>query len=141
MKQSAIHETFSRGEKIAPGSERSFGTVMAAACAAVATINWWHDGKAWPWTALVSVALLLTSLLCPIALKPLNRLWFKFGLLLHDVINPIVMGFVFYLAVVPTGLIMRAMHRDILRLRRNPEAATYWIKRENATAETMKDQF
>ena len=114
---------------------------MTVALAAVATINWWHGGKAWPWLAVVSVVLLLTSLLCPAALKPFNWLWFKFGLLLHDVVNPIVMGFVFYLAVVPTGLIMRAMRRDILRLRRNPEAASYWIKRENAPAETMKDQF
>ena len=54
---------------------------------------------------------LAAALLYPSALNPLNRMWLKFGLLLHKVVNPIVMGLVFYGTVLPTGLVARAMRR------------------------------
>ena len=65
----------------------------------------------------------------PATLKPLNRMWFKFGLLLHKVVNPIVMALVFFGTVLPTGLIMRALGKDPLRLKWQPDANSYWIER------------
>jgi hypothetical protein len=86
---------------------------------------------------------LMAALLIPAALNPLNRAWLKFGLLLHKIINPVVMGLVFYGAVLPTGLVMRAMGKDLLRLKLQPEADSYWIVRRppGPAPETMKDQF
>ena len=83
------------------------------------------------------------ALLYPAALKPLNRLWLKFGLLLHKVVNPIMMAFVFFGTVLPTGLIMRVLGKDPLRLKRQPEADSYWIDRQppGPAPESMKDQF
>ena len=52
-----------------------------------------------------------------------------FGLLLGRLINPLVMGLLFYLVVTPTGLIMRALGKDLLRLKRDPDATSYWIER------------
>ena len=36
----------------------------------------------------------------------------------------------FFTTIMPIGLLMRAMGRDPMRLRREPEAKSYWIKRE-----------
>jgi hypothetical protein len=142
MKQST-HEVFSRDEKIVAGSDRSFGIVMAAALAAVTALNVWHAGRMWPWTGGLSALLLAAALVRPEVLNPLNRLWLRFGLLLHHVVNPIVMALVFFGAVWPTGLVMRWMGRDLLRLKREPDAASYWIVRQppGPSPETMKDQF
>ena len=64
------------------------------------------------------------------------------GLLLHRIVNPIVMGLLFYGTILPTGLVMRLRGRDLLRLRRDPAAETYWITRTPGPApETMRDQF
>ena len=64
-------------------------------------------------------------------------------MLLHAVVNPIVMAILFYVAVLPTGLLMRAMGKDMLRLKREPENESYWILRRppGPAPETMKDQF
>ena len=62
-------------------------------------------------------------------LNPLNRIWLKFGLLLHRVVNPVIMALLFYGTVLPTGLIARAMGKDLLRLKREPNADSYWIVR------------
>ena len=138
-----MHENLARDDLAIPGSERSFGLLMAAVLAMLAGVNGWHDGYLWPWLGGAAVLFVMFGLYLPAALKPLNRLWFKFGLLLHKVVNPIVMGVVFYGAVVPTGLIMRVVRKDPLRLASEPDRASYWIERQppGPEAQTMKDQF
>jgi hypothetical protein len=139
----STHEVFTRDEKIVAGSDRSFGIVMAAAFAVVTALNGWHAGRLWPWTGVLSAVLLVAALARPQLLNPLNRLWLRFGLLLHRVVNPVVMALVFYGAVWPTGLVMRWMGRDLLRLKLEPDAASYWIVRQppGPSPETMRDQF
>jgi len=138
-----FHESFSRDETVIGGSDRSFGFVIAAAFALMSLLNWWRSGHSWHWTGAIALFFLAGALLYPSALKPLNRLWLKFGLLLHKVVNPIVMAFVFFGGVLPTGIIMRALGKDPLRLRREPDASSYWIERRPSgpTPESMKDQF
>jgi hypothetical protein len=139
----STHEVFVRDEKIVTGSDRSFGLVMAGAFAAVSALNAWHDGPIWPWTTTIAVVFLIAALLRPAVLNPLNRIWLKFGLLLHRIVNPLIMSLLFFGTVLPTGLIVRAMGKDLLRLKRKPEAASYWIVRRppGPAPESMKDQF
>jgi small neutral amino acid transporter SnatA (MarC family) len=139
----ALHENYSRDETVIGGSDRSFGIVMTFVFAVMSLLNWWHDGPSWRWTGGIAVLFLAATLLYPAALKPLNRLWLKFGLLLHKVVNPIVMALVFFGTVLPTGLIMRALGKDSLRLKRQSHANSYWIERRppGPAPESMKDQF
>ncbi|MCW5701512.1 MAG: hypothetical protein AB7I42_01300 [Bradyrhizobium sp.] len=137
------HEAFERDETIVAGSDRSFGLVMTGAFAAVTALNVWHAGRIWPWTAALAAVFLIAALLRPAVLNPLNRLWLRFGLLLHRIVNPVIMALLFYGTVLPTGLVMRAMGKDLLRLKREPDAASYWIVRAppGPAPESMKDQF
>jgi hypothetical protein len=139
----STHESFSRDETVIGGSDRSFGIVMTVAFAVMSLLNWWHDGHSWRWTGGIAVVFLAAALLYPAALKPLNRLWLKFGLLLHKVVTPIMIAFVFFGTVLPTGLVMRALGKDPLRLKRQPDANSYWIERRppGPAPESMKDQF
>ena len=141
--EQATHERLSRGEVLAPGSERAFGLVMAAVSALISLVNWWPAGTWWPWLGGAALLFLACALGYPRLLKPLNRAWFRFGLLLHAVINPIVMGVIFFVAVTPTGWIMRARGNDLLRLRRDPERDSYWVERTppGPAPESFKDQF
>ena len=142
MEQST-HEVMFRDEKIVAGSDRSFGIVMACVFAAVTLLNGWHSGRLWPWTGALAALFLVAALLRPSVLHTLNLLWLRFGLLLHAVVNPIVMALVFYGTVLPTGIVMRMMGKDILRLKRQPGADSYWILRQppGPSPDTMKDQF
>ena len=140
--QQDTHESFSRHDDTAMGSERSFGIVMAVALGVVALINWWHVGRVWPWLGGLAVLFLAAALIHARVLRPLNLVWFKFGLLLHHIVNPIVMGLLFYGTIWPTGAVMRMRGRDLLRLKREPASNSYWIAREpGPQPETMRDQF
>jgi hypothetical protein len=123
------HESLSRDEESRSGSERAFGLVFAVVFAVFGLLPLWRGVPARWWCLGVSGAFLLLALVAPRTLAPLNWVWFKIGLLLHAVVNPIVMTLLFVTTVTPIALIMRAMGKDPLRLRLDPDAPTYWIER------------
>jgi predicted membrane metal-binding protein len=130
-------------EVVVSASDRSFGFVFAAVFAIVGA---WPllDGQ-WPrfWPLVVAGLFVLVATFAPWFLRPLNAVWIRLGVLLHRVVTPVVMGIVFFLVVVPTALIMRALGKDSLRLRLDQDAETYWIKREppGPAPQTMTRQF
>lgn len=137
------HESFDRKHEVATSSERSFGLVFAAFFTIVAGFRMWHGHSDFPWWLGVAGALALLALFWTAPLAPLNRLWVRVGRLLHAIVNPLLMGLIFIITIVPMGFFLRLFGKDLLRLRRDPSATTYWIAC-NASAsrpEAMKDQF
>ena len=112
------------------GSSRSFGFVFTGffALLAVSPVVLRH-GEPRLWAAALSLGFLIVTLAAPTLLQPLNMLWYRFGLVLHAIVNPIVMALIFVLTVIPIGLILRLCGKDVLRLKRDPSAASYWISR------------
>jgi hypothetical protein len=53
------------------------------------------------------------------------------------------MGFIFYSTVTPIGLLLRAFGKDLLNLRFDRAAKTYWIDRRppGPLPDTMRRQF
>ena len=72
----------------------------------------------------------MAALAAPKILTPLNRAWTALGTLLHAVVNPLVLGVLFYLVFTPFGWVLRRRGKDFLRLRPAPGAPTYWIARQ-----------
>ncbi len=143
MATSQLHEDFSRDEHVKAGSDRGFGFVFAGFFALVSALSWWRGHAGWHWTLPLAALFLLVALVYPRILNPLNRLWLKFGLLLYKVVNPIVLGLLFYLTITPIGLIMRALGKDFLRLRLDGGARSYWIDRKppGPPPQSMRNQF
>ncbi len=139
----AIHEDYARAGEVKSGSDRAFGMVFAVVFAVIGLWPLFNDGQIRLWALGMAAAFALAAVIAPATLKPLNRLWFRFGLLLHKIVNPLIMGLIFYLTVLPTGLIMRALGKDLLRLKFDGEAKSYWIERDPPGPEpqSMKNQF
>ena len=138
---SNFHESYA-GSEIKPPSERSTGLLFAGVALIVAGL--WRNSPTVLWVALsVAVILVTISLLAPVLLKPINILWFRFGLLLHKIVSPMVMFAMFAAVFVPAGAIIR-LCRDPLRLRRPMSVpSSYWIERGETgnTEGSMKNQF
>ena len=88
---------------------------------------------------VVSIIFLILGITNSKILTPLNKLWFKFGLLLGKIVSPIVMGVIFFFVVTPTGIIMKLLRKDLLNLKKN-NSNTYWIEKKNENS-SMKNQF
>lgn len=139
-----MHETHSSKDEIKMGSDRAFGFVFASVFALLGSWELYGVSSGWGWGALtIASVFVLLAFLAPGALKLPNRLWFRFGLLLHKIISPLVLGLLFFLTVTPTALIMRLLGKDPLSLRLKPETKSYWIHRDPPGPEpkSMKKQF
>tara|TARA_B100001564_G_C20328396_1_gene528971 strand:+ start:51 stop:434 length:384 start_codon:yes stop_codon:yes gene_type:complete len=119
-------------------SNRNFGVVFFVVFLLIALWPLLNENELRLWSLLLSLIFLLLGMINSKFLTPFNKLWFKFGIFLGNFISPIVMGFVFFLVVTPTGLIMRLFGKDILRLKKNK--ITYWINKDRDDS-SMKNQF
>ena len=143
MATSQLHEDFSREEHVKAGTDRGFGQVFAGFFAILAGLSYWHGSTTWHYTLPIAAAFLIVAYVYPKALGPLNRLWLKFGLLLYKVMNPLILGLLFFVTIMPIGLVMRAFGKDFLRLKLDRNAKTYWIARTppGPPPQSMKNQF
>ncbi|MBE0532455.1 MAG: hypothetical protein IH626_16645 [Rhodospirillales bacterium] len=139
----AFHENLKRGETVEVGSERSFGIVFAVVFAIIGLFPLVGDGGVRIWALAVAGGILLAALAAPRLLRPANRLWFRFGGLLHRIVTPLILGLIFFSTVTPTGWLMRLFGKDPMNLRFEPEAPSYWIRRDppGPAPDSMKYQF
>jgi hypothetical protein len=124
-----FHENLVRKSEVKASSDRSFGRVMAAACGLIAAYGLWKGTSHWPYWLLASVLFAAATWLRPEILAPLNRVWFLLGRVLHRVVNPVVMGVLFFVAFTPLGLLMRVLGKRPLALQFDPDATSYWLPR------------
>tara|TARA_B100001540_G_C15359707_1_gene440684 strand:- start:102 stop:518 length:417 start_codon:yes stop_codon:yes gene_type:complete len=138
-----MHESLKDKDEVQVGSEKSFGVVFAVVFAIIALWPLVHGLQVRWWALIIAVAFLAAGYFAQPLLKPLNLLWFKFGLLLYKVVNPVVMGLLYYTTIVPTGLAMRLCGKDPLNRAFDQEAKSYWIERDppGPDPESMKNQF
>lgn len=137
-----MHEDFARVHDITPGSDRTFGAVMAGGLLLIALAPLRDGRPARWWVIAVGGAFSVFALVRPGVLQPLNVAWTRLGLLLNRVTGPILLGLIFYVVIVPTGLVMRMAGRDVLRRKRDRAAASYWQPSAPAVPpSSMKQQF
>src|SRR5689334_5530466 len=143
MATSQLHEDYSRDEHVKAGSDRGFGLVFAGFFTLMSGLSWWRGHTSWHWALPLAAAFLVIALVYPRVLNPLNKLWLKFGLLLYKIVNPIVLGMLFFLTITPIGFVMRAFGKDFLRLKLDGGARTYWIDRTppGPPPQSMRNQF
>jgi hypothetical protein len=145
-----FHEDFSRKDEIKGSSDRAFGLTVGGILLAIAAVRsglqlWDGEGPGWVEGVLAGVGslLLVFGLVAPARLASLNRAWTRLGLLLFKVVNPLVLGLIYLTTIVPIGLLMRWLGRDLLSLKLDRQARSYWVVREppGPAPETMIRQF
>ena len=125
--------------KVKIGSNRSFGIVFFIVFLIIAIWPVFYDGSLRIWSILISLIFLILGALNSKILTPLNIIWFKFGIILGNIISPRVMGIVFFLVVTPIGLLLKLFGKDVLSLKKN-KLSTYW-KEKSKYDSSMKNQF
>jgi hypothetical protein len=138
-----LHESFVREEDVRAGSDRAFGLTIGGALGVIGLLPLFRGhGTRW-WSLALAAAFLLAAAARPTLLASLKRLWHRLGLLLHAIVSPVVLGLLFFTTVTPIGLLMRGLGRDLLRLRFEPDAPTYWIERRppGPARDSMPRQF
>ena len=120
-------------------SNKSFGIVFAVVFSLIALWPLLKGNEIRLWSLIISIIFLTLGLLSSKILTPLNKLWFKLGILLGNFIAPIIMGIIFFFVVTPTGIIMKLLRKDLIKLKKNNDES-YWIEKKDIKS-SMKNQF
>ena len=128
-----------KNNKIKISSNKSFGIVFFTVFLIIAIWPLLNGYEIRYWSLIISIVFLILGILNSKILTPLNKIWFKIGILLGNVISPIVMSIIFFLVVTPTSLIMKLFGKDILGIKKN-RSKSYWIEKSGPKSK-MKNQF
>ena len=120
-------------------TNKNFGLVFFFVFLIISLYPLINDGSIRRWSLIICIIFLILGLLNSKYLTPLNKLWFKFGILLGKIISPIIMGVIFFFVVTPTGFLMKLFKKDLLNLKYNNNKS-YWIEKKEPKSK-MKDQF
>lgn len=144
--QHGLHEGFDGHAAVKMPSERNFGFTVGSILLLIGTLRWfWFEHQGPVTLAFIGIGALLVVLaaVAPTTLRTPNRLWMKLGLLLASIVNPIVMGVIFFLLFAPIAFFMRMRGRDVLRLRPDRSNFSTWVERipPGPTPESASNQF
>ena len=126
-------------DEIKISSNRSFGIVFFIVFLLIGIYPLLNDDHLRIWSLIISIVFLILGLLNSKILFPLNKIWFKFGILLGKIISPLIMGLIFFVVVTPIGLLMRLFNKDLINLKFN-KSKSYWIEKKEPKSK-MKNQF
>ena len=126
-------------DEIKISSNRSFGIVFFIVFLLISIYPLLNDDHPRIWSLTISIVFLILGLLNSKILFPLNKIWFKFGILLGKIISPLIMGLIFFVVVTPIGLLMRLFNKDLINLKFN-KSKSYWIEKSEPKSK-MKNQF
>jgi glucan phosphoethanolaminetransferase (alkaline phosphatase superfamily) len=130
MPNGGSHENLERVESVKLPSERSFAIVFTVFFAIVGLFPVFTGRPPIIWAFVVSAAFLVAGLAFPAILAPFNKAWFKLGLLLHKVVSPVVLGLLYVVGILPIALALRLLGKELIPLKFDREASTYWIQRD-----------
>ena len=128
-----------KNTEIKIGSNKSFGIVFFIVFLLIAVYPLFNNSELRIWSLIIAIIFLILGLVNSKVLTPLNKLWFKFGLLLGRIVSPLIMGIIFFLVVTPTAFIMRIIGKDLLNLKFNNKKS-YWIEKTGPKSK-MRNQF
>ena len=126
-------------EKIKIGSNKSFGIVFFILFLFIGLYPILNNNSIRLWSLVIAALFLILGIFNSNLLSPLNKIWYKFGILLSKLISPLIIGLIFFFVVTPTGLLMRIIGKDLLNLKFNKKKS-YWINKSDLN-DNMKNQY
>ena len=125
--------------KIKLPTNKNFGIVFFIIFLLIALWPLLNENVIRIWPLVISFTFLILGLMNSIYLTPLNRIWFRLGILLGSLVSPIVMSIVFFAVVTPISLMMKLFNKNLLGLKKNNKKS-YWIDSSKIKSK-MKNQF
>ena len=122
---------------------RSFGITVGIVFGVLAFALWWQGKANFIYFAAISIVLVVLGLIFSAVLKPIQKIWMGFALIIGYFMTRVILSVLFYLILTPLSLISRIRGKDFLNLKIDKNAASYWIKRDELSfnKESYEKQF
>ncbi len=125
--------------KIEIGSNRSFGIVFFLVFLIIGVFPIKSGGTINYLLVCISTIFLFLGIINSKLLTPLNKIWFKFGIMLGYIVSPVIMSLIFFMVVTPIAVLLKILGKDVLNLKKNNNKS-YWIEKSKINS-SLKNQF
>ncbi len=109
---------------------RKFGITMAVAFGLLSALAWFRHSGIFPYVFGLTGAFLVLGLVQPMILRQFYIGWMGFALVLGSIMTRVILTVLFYTGMTAIGMIRRIGHPDRLDEKYDPQATTYWKRRE-----------
>ena len=117
---------------------RKFGITIGLVLLVIAIILFITDKSSYVYFCTVGILLILSGLVYPVILKPLNKIWMALAVILGWLSSRVILTLLFYLVFMPLGFFLRVTGKDFLKLRYDKNSKSYWEKREKKEKELIE---
>ena len=121
-------------------SNRNFGLIFSGIFALIASYLLIVKDDFSSTLIFISILFFALAIFFPSILSPLNKVWFNFAGIIGSIISKVVLLLIYITTVVPIGLILRLLRKDLLKLKKDKKIKTYWIKKEKNNS-SLRNQF
>lgn len=109
---------------------RKFGITVGIVVGLIGGLLLWKDRGSYPYFLTISVFLIVSGILFPKVLLPLQRVWMTIAVIMGWFMTRVILSILFYLVFTPIGLIARLMGKEFLELKIDKRRDSYWIYRK-----------
>jgi hypothetical protein len=117
----------------------TFGLIIAAVFGVLLPLLLGLGYRLWPW--VTGGIFTIWALAAPVSIGPFYRLWMRFGFVLNAVMSRLVLGAVFFIAVLPTGLVLKLRGKDPMQRKPDAQARSYRVISDRSSAKDMENPF
>ena len=113
---------------------REFGLTIGAVLVILGCVALWRGKGVYPYLLATGILSALLGQRAPAVLKPVQKAWMAFAVVLGFFMSRVVLTMLFYAVITPIGLITKILGKDILNERIEKSRASYWIERKEIKA-------
>lgn len=119
---------------------RNFGLTVGSALVIVGGVLWWFAKPVFPYFIGAGALLVLLGLTIPAVLKPLQKIWMTFAVMMGWLMTRVILFFFFFLVFTSVGVFGRLFGKQFLSLQSKPGASSQWNRREAAPYDKRKTE-
>ena len=103
----------------------------------------WHQVWKTDILILAAVIILLIAMTYPLIFKPFAIVWFGLSTLLGTIVSKVILTILFFIVVLPIGLLRRALGKDSLRLKswKKGSGSVFRIKEHKFVSKDLEHPF
>lgn len=110
---------------------KEFGLTVGAVVGLLGLLFLWRGKSFYLYFLLTSALLILNGLIKPALLKPIQKVWMSFAVIMGWFMARVILTVLFFLIVTPIGIIFKLLRKDIIGVKIDKEAESYWAKKDN----------
>ncbi len=110
---------------------RNFGITFGVVLGLLAGLLWWKGKDTYTIFVMLSLAFFSLGFLLPAILKPLQKAWMVFAVILGFFMTRVILSVLFYLVFTSISIIGRFIFKkQFLDVKLDESAESYWVRRE-----------